>query len=341
MAERKGARSVREVDPEVLAGLNAGTVQTLTLPELLALDFTALLRAVLPHADAASVEAVATAPGVTKKMLAAGQALHRHHGAAAFETYRSHPSDTVRGWAAFALGEVPGMDLGERLRLVRCLADDPHFGVREWAWMGIRRHIGAEPEEAVRLLTAWTADPSPNVRRFASEATRPRGVWCAHIDALRRRPQIGLPLLEPLRSDTARYVQDSVANWLNDAARSCPAWVREVCRRWQAEGAAERICKRAQRSLADVNEAPTAAEPVGSLLNLGPKSATWLAEVGIHTRADLAGLGAVVAFRMVRQRRKETTLNLLYALHGALTDTRWDRLSVKDRERLRRQAEAG
>lgn len=102
------------------------------------------------------------------------------------------------------------------------------------------------------MLTPWTQSPSPNVRRFASEALRPRGVWCAHIGTLKKEPEKALPILTPLRADEVVYVQDSVANWLNDAAKDQPDWVRNLCQQWLRESptpATRRITQRGMRSL--------------------------------------------------------------------------------------------
>lgn len=249
-ATRKGARSRADIDPAVLAALTAGTAETMSLPEGLAIDFAALMEATCPGIDPAPLRAAA-GDGITRRMALAARLVLDARGEAAVVELAEHPSDTVRGWSAYAIGLLPHLGIEERLMMIRPLADDPHFGVREWAWLGIRAAIVAEPVRALDMLTPWTAEASPRLRRFASEATRPRGVWCAHVGALRADPRPGLKVLQPLCADPDRYVQDSVANWLNDAGKDHPDWVREVCAEWSqgAGKATAYIVKRASRNL--------------------------------------------------------------------------------------------
>jgi 3-methyladenine DNA glycosylase AlkC len=137
----------------------------------------------------------------------------------------------------------------KRLAAMRPFAADLHFGVREWAWMAVRAIVVADPIASIKTLTPWVSDQDANVRRFASEATRPRGVWAASIPLLRKEPHHAPPILDELRFDAERYVEDSVANWLNDAAKDQPGWVKEVLGRWQQDGVADRLIQRAARSL--------------------------------------------------------------------------------------------
>ena len=69
-------------------------------------------------------------------------------------------------------------------------------------------------------------------------------------------------------------------------------------------------------------------------LNIGPKSAEWLARAGIHSRKDLERLGAVEAYWKVKQASFNVSLNLLYALAGALSDTHWNKLPHDEKHRL-------
>lgn len=75
------------------------------------------------------------------------------------------------------------------------------------------------------------------------------------------------------------------------------------------------------------------------LRNIGPKSAAWLRQVGLRTREDLAGVGAVDAFMRVKRAGFKPSLNLLYALEGALMDCHWQEVPGARRAELVAQAE--
>ena len=246
-------RSVKDIAPDRLAQLNIGEIEAATLTECLAVDFATLMAHVLPEigADAVTEMRRAGAAGISRRMPLAARLITERFGLSMTERLSRHPSDTVRGWAGFMIGAAE-IELGDRLAAIRPFADDSHFGVREWVWMAVRPHLTAELKAAIALLTEWTADRSDRVRRFATEAIRPRGVWCTHIAALKQQPELALPVLEPLRADPAICVQDSVGNWLNDAGKDRPDWVQALCDRWSVEGpypATRRICKRGLRSI--------------------------------------------------------------------------------------------
>lgn len=265
MAGRTGARTIAQIPPAVLQALNGGHIPTANLNEFLAIDLATLTRAVAGH--------IGLAPDAemlqdTLAMLGAFKPMRRHlHVArtlynlteqhplrdAVADALARHPSDVARAWAAQWVA-FSGLALPQKLLAVQRFAADGHFGVREMAWMAVRDAVIDELDLALGLLQDWTASDDANLRRFASELTRPRGVWCAQIEALKSEPWRGLALLEPLKADPSRYVQNSVANWLNDAAKTHPEWVSQVCDRWVGESpsrATAYIVRRACRSLPD------------------------------------------------------------------------------------------
>ena len=75
------------------------------------------------------------------------------------------------------------------------------------------------------------------------------------------------------------------------------------------------------------------------LRNLGPASFAMLAAAGIHSREDLQARGAVSAFLAVRACGKPASLNLLWALEGALTDRDWREIAQAERMSLLIQLE--
>jgi DNA transformation protein and related proteins len=76
------------------------------------------------------------------------------------------------------------------------------------------------------------------------------------------------------------------------------------------------------------------------LRNIGPKSAAWLRQVGLRSREDLEAVGAVDAFMRVKRAGFKPSLNLLYALEGALLDCHWQEVPEARRVELVGAADA-
>ena len=217
--------------------LEAGDAESGTLQEWLAIDMAALLKAVMREAGAKAPDAawldLVRAMSVTRRVEAIALHLLDRH-AELLPALSEHPSDTVRIWAAMMVGLGPKRPLAARLDALRPFAADLHFGVREYAWMAFRPHLAAQLTEGLALLAEEAGRPEENLRRFSAEASRPRGVWCAHLQPLRQQPELARPLLERLKADPSRYVQTSVANWINDASKDQPGWAKALAADWEA-----------------------------------------------------------------------------------------------------------
>lgn len=236
-------KSFKSLSQERIDVLNRGESETQFLVEGLAICFETLMQHIFPTEE---VPHFPQKMGYIKRMERAGQWLLEKR---AFHLI-NHPSDTVRGWVGYGIG-MQDLPLEEIIKQMEPLANDPHFGVREWAWIAIRGRVIDELDLALNLLKVFATSEHENLRRFAVELTRPRGVWCAHIKALKDEPWKALPLFEHMHADRAKYVRLSVGNWLNDASKTHPEWVKSVCERWQAlsnSKETEHICKRALRS---------------------------------------------------------------------------------------------
>jgi 3-methyladenine DNA glycosylase AlkC len=238
---RKGARTVATVNATILNQLESGTLESANLTEGLAINMHKLMLAIAPDIPKTAIDLEL---GIVQRMAQAGAALRENK-----LNFSEHTSDTVRGWAAFAVGQDESMTSSARLQAIKPFAADHHFGVREWAWMAVRALVVADPLNVIKTLKPWTQDKDAYVRRFVSEATRPRGVWAASVPLLRKEPHHALSILDALKLDQERYVEDSVANWLNDAAKDQPDWVKLLLKQWHAEGVSARLIQRAGRSL--------------------------------------------------------------------------------------------
>src|SRR5512145_3064507 len=73
---------------------------------------------------------------------------------------------------------------------------------------------------------------------------------------------------------------------------------------------------------------------IADLPNFGPKSQQMMAQAGILTIDQLRELGAVRAYVQVKRSWKGASLNLLWAMEGALSGRHWQDVAKHDRLRL-------
>ncbi len=74
---------------------------------------------------------------------------------------------------------------------------------------------------------------------------------------------------------------------------------------------------------------------LSDLKNFGPKSTEWLNAVGVYTKADLRRLGSVTIYRLLKERDYPVSLNLVYAIEGALMDVHWNELPSEVKAELK------
>jgi DNA transformation protein len=79
---------------------------------------------------------------------------------------------------------------------------------------------------------------------------------------------------------------------------------------------------------------------IAKLANLGVKSAQMLADAGIFTEEQLRQVGSVGAYLMIKEQTRNASLNLLWALEGALTNRSWPDVAHEERSRLLASVEA-
>ena len=76
------------------------------------------------------------------------------------------------------------------------------------------------------------------------------------------------------------------------------------------------------------------AASLARVANLGPKSAQFMLSAGITSFEQLKRLGSVRAYSMVKHVEPSASLNLLWALEGALSGLHWREVAKEHRTSL-------
>lgn len=198
-----------------------------------------------------------------------------------------------------------------------CTPDDLDFSLaalketttRFSAEDAIRTFIGAHPDHTLGTLMEWTTDQHYHVRRLCSEGTRPRLPWSRRLSV---PVTAALPILDQLFADQTRFVTRSVANHLNDIAKTDPDIVVETLQRWRRTGRQtpremDFIVRHATRSLVKAGHS-------GSLAILGIPAG----QPDVVTRLSMPSrveLDAELEFSLDLDARRDTEAVVDYALH--------------------------
>jgi 3-methyladenine DNA glycosylase AlkC len=180
------------------------------------------------------------------------------------------------------------------------------------AEFAIRPFLDRHPDLTLKTLHAWARDPHPQVRRLASEGSRPRLPWGMRLQKFVKDPRPVLQILEALKEDPELFVRRSVANNLNDIAKDHADLVVGVLRRWRGSRKPETkwLVKHALRTLLKKGH-PEALELLGYARNARVKVERLVVSPG------RVKVGDSVTFRFQVRSRAATAQALMidYVMH--------------------------
>ncbi|EMQ97501.1 DNA alkylation repair protein [Paeniglutamicibacter gangotriensis Lz1y] len=153
------------------------------------------------------------------------------------------------------------------------------------AEFAIRTLLRHDLDRALELIRDWTTSEDLDVRRLASEGTRPYLPWSTRVPEITARTGVTIPVLNALYRDPEEYVRRSVANHLNDLSRDAPAMVVDTARRWLAEPDENtaRLVRHALRTLVKKGDVQAL-----ELLGFGPVSVVSQARCSVAPPSSLA-----------------------------------------------------
>ncbi len=173
----------------------------------------------------------------------------------------------------------------------------------------IRFFINAFPNETMKTLLEWTKASNYHVRRLCSEGSRPKLPWSQKINIT---VETALPILNNLFADKTRYVTRSVANHLNDIAKTQPDLVLETLAAWQktkqqSEKEMNFIVKHATRTLVKLGNAEALA-----LLGFGDNKGLTISDL---QHEKIVKIGEKLAFSFSLYAEIEKPLMIDYLVH--------------------------
>ena len=214
---------------------------------------------------------------------------------------------TFENWALLTYVEKYGLEnFDESVKAMEALT--PHSS----AEFAIRPFMIRYTEKMKPILLKWANDKNEHIRRLAAEATRPRGVWVAHIEQFKKDPTFVFELLEHLKADESLYVRKAVANNLNDISKDHPKKVIATGKRWMKDKNKHSnwIIKHACRTLLKKGE-----PEVFGLFGFTDNPKISIGKFTFDKKQIKTGTSAILSVDIVSQQTKTQKLSIDYAIH--------------------------
>lgn len=183
----------------------------------------------------------------------------------------------------------------------------------EWA---VQPFIKKHQIQTMEFLLKCAQDSDENVRRWASEGTRPRLPWGERLQSFIKDPSPTRPILELLKFDSSLYVRKSVANHLNDIAKDHPDYVVDLLQKWKKEAQTENqkrinwITRHALRTLIK-NGNPKALKLIG----VSPAIEVQISNLSIKKPSIQLGEKIEFTFKIRSSAAKSQKIVVDYRLH--------------------------
>lgn len=132
---------------------------------------------------------------------------------------------------------------------IKAIAEITKRNTSEYA---IRPYLEMYPKRTLSQMKKWSKDKNFHIRRLSSEGVRPRLPWASKLDSFIKDPKPLIPILNNLKDDKSKYVQNSVANCINDLIKDNPAIAKSLIEKWNVKSISKErqwIIKHALRKL--------------------------------------------------------------------------------------------
>ncbi|PSR55509.1 DNA alkylation repair protein [Adhaeribacter arboris] len=184
-------------------------------------------------------------------------------------------------------------------------------------------------EPTLAQMLSWSRHEKYQVRRLASEGSRPRLPWAMAVPALKKDPSPVLPILENLKNDSSEIVRPSVANNLNDIAKDHPSIVLQIAAQWkETSKEIDALIKHGCRTLLKQGH-PEILNHYG----LSAKNVT-LANFKINTPEVFMGNNLEFSFKIKNEQSMNQIIRVEYAIYYLRQNNTYAKKVFKISERL-------